>query len=418
MSDESPAGVMPPDPDDSPAIPSPPRGAGEAADPFAELRRSCPVSTPSPGVHLAVRHADVAAVLADDEHFSGASPRTLEGKKREEDLTLQEIEGPRHHRIRKIWLAALRRDAIAAAEPAVRELCRERVARLPPSGRADLVAELARPATRKAFEHLIGIPEADRDRVHEWILDQREDESGSPAALKGRASEPSRAALNRWIAQEARRRHALPEPPDDIFTRLLRATYDGGLTEAEFAAQVRFLCRAGTGSTVRLIANALYELVRVPGRYAQLRADRDLVPVAIDESLRHDSPGVFTARTCVKGTRLGGVRIEPGEEVILPLASANRDETVFPDPERFELRRGRVPDQLAFGRGRHRCPGAPLARMIAANVVDVLLDRIVEIRLAPGFVYESEDFSARGPRHLSVEFAFDASNPARAVGCS
>jgi cytochrome P450 len=357
-----------------------------------------------------VRHADVATALTDGEHFSGASPRTLKGGKRKEDLTLQEIEGPRHERIRRVWLAALRRDAIAAAEPTVRELCREQVARLPSSGQADLVADLAKPAAREAFEYLIGIPEADRDRVHRWVVDQREDDASSPAALKGRASAGSRAALDRWIADEARRRHALTEAPEDIFTRVMRATgEDGkGLTEAELATQVRFLCRAGTGSTVRLIANMLYELVSAPERYAQLRNDRSMVAIAIDESLRHDPPGAFTARTCVKATELGGIRIEPGEEVILPLASANRDEAVFPDPERFDLRRGRSPDQLAFGRGRHRCPGAPLARMVAANVLEAVLDRVVEIRLASAFVYESEDFSTRGPRRLSVEFAFEA----------
>jgi hypothetical protein len=352
----------------------------------------------------------VAAVLTDAEHFSGAAPRTLRGLKRQEELTLMEIEGPRHDRIRRIWLTALRRDAITAAEPAVRKLCRERVGQLASRRRADLVADLAKPAAREAFEHLIGIPEPDRKRVLGWILDQRKDQATSPAPLKGRASAASRAAIDGWIAHEGRRREALPRPPDDIFTRLMLATgEDGGrLTGAEFATQVRFLCRAGTGSTVRLIANVLYELARVPERYAHLRADRRLLRAAIDESLRHDPPTAFTARTCVKETDLAGVAIKPGEEVILSVGSANRDEAVFVDPERFDLRRGRVPHQLAFGRGRHRCPGASAARIVAANVVAALLDQVAEIRLAPGFVYEVEDFSARGPRRLSVEFPRDA----------
>jgi cytochrome P450 len=375
-------------------------------DAFAELRRSCPVSSPRPGVHLAVRHADVATALTDAEHFSGATPRTLQGLKSEDELTLQEIEGPRHERIRRIWLAALRRDAIAAAEPSLGALSCGLVARLAPAGRAELVTELAQPAAKDAFAHLIGIPAADREAVRRWILDIRQGEAGAPAALKARAAAPSRAALNRWITDEVRRRRALPEPPDDIITRLMQPTGEDGmqLREAELAAQLRFLCRAGTGSTVRLIANVLYELVRVPARYAQLRADRALVPVAIDESLRHDPPGAFTARTCLKRTQLGGVRIEPGAEVVLSIASANRDEAVFPRAQQFDLRRGRVPEQLAFGRGRHRCPGAPVARMIAASVVEALLDQIPEIRLAPGFAYEADDFSTRGPRYLSVEF--------------
>jgi cytochrome P450 len=382
----------------------------EEEDAFAELRRSCPVSSPRPGVHLAVRHADVATALTDAEHFSGATPRTLQGLKSEEELTLQELEGPRHQKIRRIWLAALRRDAIAAAEPSLRALSRELVVRLGPAGRAELVTELAQPAAKDGFAHLIGIPAADREPVHRWILDIRQGEAGAPAALKAQAAAPSRAALDRWIRGEVRRRRALPYPPDDILTRLMQPTGEDGvdLTEAELAAQLRFLCRAGTGSTVRLIANVLYELVRVPERYAQVHADRALVAVAIDESLRHDPPGAFTARTCLKQTQLGGVRIEPGAEVVLSIASANRDEAMFRGAHQFGLRRGRVPDQLAFGRGRHRCPGAHVARMIAASVVEALLDEIPEIRLAPGFAYESDDFSARGPRYLSVEFERNA----------
>jgi cytochrome P450 len=141
--------------------------------------------------------------------------------------------------------------------------------------------------------------------------------------------------------------------------------------------------------------------------------------VALDESLRHDPPGQFTARTCIKQTELGGVAIEPGDEVVLSIASANRDESLFSGGECFELARGRVPGQLAFGRGRHRCPGAPAARMVAASALEALLDKIPEVRLAPGFVYQAEDFSARAPRHLRVEFPCGertAHDPSRVAG--
>ena len=403
MSDESPVAVAALAQEASPATSGGKRGA--EADDFAELRRSCPVSTPRPGVHLVVRHADVAAILTDVEHFSGASPRTLAGRKPEADLSLQELGGPRHHSIRGLWLTALRRSAIAPTEPTVRELCRERVGDLAAAGRAEVVADLARPVVREALDYMIGIPLASRKRVHAWIQDQKEDEAGSFAALRGQASAASRAALDHWIAGEAMRRRALSKPPDDIFARLMAATGDGGvgLTQAEFAAQVRFLCRAGTGSTVQLIANVVYELARVPARYARLREDRSLISVAIDESLRHAPPGAFTARTCITETELGGVRIKPGDEVILSLASANRDESVFPNPERFDLQRGRLPVQVSFGRGSHRCPGALIARMIATNLIEAMLNQMVEVRLAPGFVFESEDFCTRGPSHLSIE---------------
>jgi cytochrome P450 len=380
---------------------------GATDEALAELRRSSPVSTPQPGVYLAVRHGEVAAVLTDAEHFSGAAPRTLRGLKHEQDLTLQEIEGERHDRIRRVWLQAMRRDAIAAAEPRVREICRALVARLAPVGRAELVAELARPAAREGFHHLVGIPKGDRERVHRLSVEIKTAEATAPAELKPRVAAGAREALDAWIEDQIARRRALPDPPDDILTRLVRAADqpDARVSDPELIAQMRFLCRAATGSTVRLIANVLYELIHAPERYREIRQDRKLVPVALDESLRHDPPGQFTARTCIKQTELAGVAIEPGDEVVLSIASANRDESLFTGGGRFELARGRVPDQLAFGRGRHRCPGAPAARMVAASALEALLDKIPEVRLAPGFVYQAEeDFSARAPRHLRVEF--------------
>ncbi len=386
------------------------KGTGTAHAPgteaLAELRRSSPVSTPRPGVHLAVRHSEVAAVLTDGEHFSGAAPRTLRGLKREQDLTLQEIEGERHDRIRRVWLEAMRRDAIAAAEPGVREICRALVAGLVPTGPADLVAEFARPAAREGFHHLVGVPKGDRERVHRWTVEIRSAEATAPAKLKARVAAGAREELDAWIEDQIARRRALSDPPDDILTRLIRAADqpEACVSDPELGAQVRFLCRAGSGSTVRLIANVLYELIRAPERYRAVRQDRALVPVALDESLRHDPPGQFTARTCVKHTELVGVGIQPGDEVVLSIASANRDESLFAGGECFELARGRVPGHLAFGRGRHRCPGAPAARMVAASALEALLENVPEVRLARGFVYEAEDFTARAPRHLRVEF--------------
>lgn len=373
---------------------------------LAELRRVCPVSSPRPGVHLAVRHADVAAVLADADHFSGASPRSVQGHTPPQALTVQETEGKRHDRLRRIWLGALRRDAIATAEPLVRQVCGDLVASFATVGRADLVAGLAKPAAKEGFAALIGVPEADRERVHRWTVDIRARESAVPAALKVQASAASRAALDAWIVREVDRRRGLHEPPGDILGRLIHATDLDGQTLAstELASQVCFLLRAGTGATVRLIANLLFELARAPERYQLLVDERGLVPIAIDESLRHDPPGAFTTRTCVAATEVGGVHIARGEEVVPSLLSANGDESTFPDAERFQLERGRVPNHLPFGRGRHRCPGAPAARMIATAALEAVLDRIAGIRLAPGFVYQRTDFSAPAPQRLDVEF--------------
>jgi cytochrome P450 len=161
---------------------------------LAELRRVCPVSSPSPGVHLAVRHDDVAALLADAEHFSAASLRSVQGHTPPQALTVQETEGKRHARLRRIWLDALRRDAIATAEPLVRQICGDLVASFATVGCADLVVALAKPAAKQGFAALIGVPDADRERVHRWTMDIRARESAVPAALKAQASTPGLSA--------------------------------------------------------------------------------------------------------------------------------------------------------------------------------------------------------------------------------
>jgi cytochrome P450 len=376
---------------------------------LTELRRSCPVSTLRPGVHFLVRYEDVSAVLRDHESFSAARPSTLEGVRDEGELTLQEMDGPRHDDMRRIVLTAIPRDLIARVEPYLASVCRELVDKLACGGRAELVSELIEPAAKAVVAELLGVPEAERERVYRWAADIKAHDASSPPARGGRTppAPASKKDFDRWIREEARRRLESSRPPDDVFTRLLNAKNARGepLSETEFATQIRFLSRAGIGSIVRLTGNLLYELIRVPERYRRVRADRGLLPVAIDESLRHDPPGDFVGRTCLRETMVAGTRIRPGEQVILSITSAHRDESQFPNGENFDLDRGRIPDHLAFGRGRHRCPGAAFARMVTSHVVSALMDQVAEIRLAPGFRYEAVSFSARGPRRLDVEVA-------------
>ena len=328
-----------------------PPGTDEA---LAELRRSCPVSTAQPGVHLAVRHSEVAAVLTDAEHFSGAAPRTLRGLKREQDLTLQEIEGERHDRLRRAWLEAMRRDAVAAAEPGVREICGALVAAFAPNGRAELVAELARPAARESFHHLVGVPKCDRERVHHWTVEIRTAEATAPAEQKAQVAAGAREALDAWIEDQIARRRTRRDPPDDVLTRLLRAAHqrEARISDPELVAQVRFLCRAGTGSTVRLIANVLYELILSSGALSR-GPPRPRARTRGARRVASSRPaGAVHGPDLRQADQARGRRdLEPGDEVVLSIASANRDESLFTGGEGFELTRGRVPGHLALGVG-------------------------------------------------------------------
>jgi cytochrome P450 len=383
-----------------------PLGGPVLDEPFrslAELRRSCPVSQPGPGVHLVTTHAVAAEVLRDYRTYSTApdlEPRETAG------LTLLELEQPRHGTLRTLLLfTGLARDVVVRAETSVREVWRGCAEALGARGETDLVAEYSRPGTRKAFAELVGIPETDRERVYGWVEDMREDVRTSTPVLRGRASRASADAFAAYVREESDRRRRAADPPDDLFTRLLfvRDPDGAGLDDADVVMLMRLLCQAGLGSTSRLIGNLLFELARAPERYRAVRADRGLVPIAIDESLRHDPPAHTVLRTCTQDTELAGVRIARGEHVVVSLVSANRDENLYDNPEEFDLARGRVVDHLSFGRGRHRCVGAPLTRLVAAAALGALLDRIEELRLASGFEFAPESFGAWGPRRLDVE---------------
>jgi cytochrome P450 len=373
---------------------------------LAELRRSCRVSTLRPGVQFVVRYEDVARVLRDYEHFSGARPSTLGGVRAQEELTLQELDEPRHSELRRILLISMPRAAIMGVEPYMEEVCQRLVGKLVHRRQANLVAELIEPAAKACVAEVVGIPAADRELVYRWTAEIREDEAASAPPVRERGARAAREGLNGWIAEQARRRRASTQLDEDVFTRLLAARDTNGrrLTETEFATQIRFLCRAGIGSIVRMTGNLLYELIRVPERYHRVLANRDLVPAAIDESLRHDPPGTLMARTCVRETGIGGVPIQVGDQVILSITSAHRDEAEFPQGEQFDLDRCQCSRHLGFGRGRHRCPGAPLARAVASHVLNAFMDYVADVRLAPGFVYESKSFNARGPQRLDVEY--------------
>jgi len=177
------------------------------------------------------------------------------------------------------------------------------------------------------------------------------------------------------------------------------------LTDTEVVTQVRFMLMAGNETTTNLIANLCHELIRVPERYQRVRADRELLPAAIEESLRHDSPVQLMFRTATRDIDLAECPIKQGERVIVSMGSANRDESVYDHAAEFDLDRGLVTNHMAFGLGPHLCVGAPLARLQTRILMNELFDHVAEPRLAPDFVYEKVNFFAfRGPKHLPVVF--------------
>jgi cytochrome P450 len=175
------------------------------------------------------------------------------------------------------------------------------------------------------------------------------------------------------------------------------------LTGLEMRTQLAFLLMSGNETTRHLIANMLETVCGDAALFVRLRAERDLVPTVVEESLRHDSPIHVLMRDCLKETTIDGVTIPAGVKVGFGLASANRDARAYDDPDEFRLDRPNARDHLAFGGGPHVCPGASLARLEGRIALEVFLDRVDRVQVDERYRREPVPvFWANGPQRLPV----------------
>jgi cytochrome P450 len=184
-----------------------------------------------------------------------------------------------------------------------------------------------------------------------------------------------------YAAELAARKRA--HPGDDIATSLVHAEVDGQrLTDMEFNLFFVLLINAGGDTTRNLAAGGMCVLIEHPEERAKLEADPSLLPTAVEEMLRHVSPGISFMRTATKDTELRGVRVKKGERAAMFYPSANRDETHFADPDRFDITRAPNPHVAFGGGGTHFCLGANLTRVEAAAIVSEVLSRMKNLELA------------------------------------
>ena len=181
---------------------------------------------------------------------------------------------------------------------------------------------------------------------------------------------------------------ALPEPTNHVFKVLLGAEIEGRpLSDQEITTQLHFMVQAGVHTTRSFLAHLVNRLVQDPALFARLDADREQIPLYLEESLRHDAPVQRTTRICTRDVEIGGVLIKKGETVEMGIGSANRDEARHEAPAEFRLDRRDPRGHLAFGAGSHVCPGAMLARLEGATAVRVLLDRAKALERVEGVTY-------------------------------
>ncbi|GAA2744504.1 cytochrome P450 [Kitasatospora cinereorecta] len=382
---------------------------------YAELREKEPVVRYEPSDQwLISRYADVSALLRDrrlgrtythrftHEEFGQPAPEPAhEPFHTLNDHGLLDLEAPDHTRIRRLVSKAFTPRMVESLRPTVRRLADELVSGLLADGGGDLIARVAEPLPVAVIAEMLGVPAADRHMLRPWSADITGMFELNPTPEAAARAVRASTEFSDYLRALIRERRAAPG--EDLISGLARVA-DGGevLSEQEMVSTCVLLLNAGHEATVNTTGNGWWALFRNPGELARLRASVDeLLPTAVEELMRYDTPLQMFERWVLEDIEVGGVTIPRGSEVALLFGSANRDPERFPDPDRLDLGRTDNP-HITFGAGIHFCLGAPLARMEFTESYGALLRRAPRMELLqeptwrPGYVI-------RGLEQLLVE---------------
>ncbi|WP_328412310.1 cytochrome P450 [Streptomyces violaceus] len=386
------------------------------ADPYpayAELRAKSRVHYYEPtNQWLVPHHADVSALLRDrrlgrtyqhrfthEEFGRTAPPQEHEPFHTLNDHGMLDLEPPDHTRIRRLVSKAFTPRTVERLKPYVRGLADDLASALVAAGGGDLLKDVAEPLPVAVIAEMLGIPESDRTPLRPWSADicgmYELNPSEETAAKAVRASAEFSDYLRELIA--ARRK----EPGDDLISGLIEAHDEGDrLTEQEMISTAVLLLNAGHEATVNSTVNGWYALFRNEAQLAALRADHTLVPSAVEELMRYDTPLQLFERWVLDEIEIAGTTIPRGAEIALLFGSANHDPAVFTAPDRLDLTRTDNP-HISFSAGIHYCIGAPLARIELAASMTALLEKAPALRLAEE-PRRKPNFVIRGLEGLSV----------------
>jgi cytochrome P450 len=367
-----------------------------AADPYEyydQLREEPVRREPHHGVVMVSGYDDLTAVCRDDrDHFSACNvvsgpfpglPVGPEGDdisdlidRYRDSLPLHEyfasFDPPKHTDHRSLLARLLTPKRLKENEEYLWRLADQTIDGFAEAGGCELVGAYGNPFTMLAIADLLGVPDEDRAKFHRApeLVGDLEGSSGKFIGVK-----------EEWFIEyvEDRRRH----PRNDVLTKLAQARFpDGRTPDARDVARVAvFLFAAGQGTTVDLLSSAMRTLAERPDLQEQLRADRSLIQPFVEEMLRLESPVKTNFRLARRTTHLGGTPVPAGTNVLLMVGAANRDPRRFADPGELILDRPNLAEHVAFGRGIHACPGAPLARVEARISLERLLERLHQIRI-------------------------------------
>jgi cytochrome P450 len=385
------------------------------ADPyplFERLRTEDPVHW-DPYLHawVVTRYADVVKVFQTMSADRTPTPERLAALGMEQLTPIARVmvrqmlflDPPEHTRVRGLAAAAFTPRRVAQLRDRIQEITNSLIDSVLPDGRMDVMEAIANPLPAIVTAEMFGMPSEDHRMLKDWSQDFAE-MLGNFQHNPGRAARvlTSLEAMTAYFSDAVRRQAT--HPTEGLINALATAEVNGDrLTEDEVVANIIVTMVGGQETTTNLIGNGLLTLLRHPDELQRLREDPSIMPSAVDELLRYESPSQHTARLAREDGELGGKEIKQRDAVIAVMAAANRDPERFEDPDRLDLTR---PDNrhLAFAWASHFCFGAPLARLEGQIVLTTMLDRLHDLRMNEGPVEWRPNLGLRGLTALNVQF--------------
>jgi cholest-4-en-3-one 26-monooxygenase len=381
---------------------------------FAQLRRTSPVwwnaqrrgsaGFDDEGYWVVTRHADIMEISRRSEVYSsyenGAIIRHREGMPRE-DIDVQRVillnmDPPEHTAVRAIISRGFTPRSVANLREGLRERAERIVATALSEGTGDFVADVACELPLQAIADLIGVPQEDRQKIFQWSNQM----IGSDDPEFEGAEMVASMEILAYAMEMAEDRRA--NPRDDIITKLVNAEIDGQhLSDDQFGYFVLMLAVAGNETTRNAISHGMMAFFADPGQWELFKAERP--ETAADEIIRWGTPVTVFQRTALADTELGGQQIKAGDRLGLFYRSANFDESVFDQPERFDISRSPNPHLGLGGTGAHYCLGANLAKMEIGLIFNAIADAMPDIRPA-GDAERLRSGWLNGIKHLPVSY--------------
>ncbi|AKT38586.1 cytochrome P450 [Chondromyces crocatus] len=369
---------------------------------YARARRTASLCRILPNQFLGVsRYHDVVRVLHDSKRFSN-SGYTASRATQQQNLdimppNLVELDPPRHGKLRGLIVRALSPRSVAEFEPWLRKIADGLLESLHGASEFELLSTLAIPLPMIVIVEMLGVGTERRDEFRRWVDDFAAAHAIGSTLKREQLQRSTQAFCHYFSAQLEERRR---EPREDLLSQLVHAEVDGErVTAEELLSVVTALLIGGNETTTSLIANALVTLTDHPDQLAEVQENPALIPAFIEEVLRFESPAHIVFRQTTTDVELDGVTIPRGAMVLPMLASANRDERQFPDPDRFDIHRD-TKGHVAFGLDIHFCPGSALARLEARVMLDALLSRAKNLRRPEREVAWAPSFFLRTPQKL------------------